>query len=296
MLNVLILAAGLGTRLRPLTSSLPKPLVPIVDQSILAHQTRLAKTLGSISLHVNAFYLAEILKKEANALGIQQVWVESPEILGTGGPLRRLYQEGVRGDLLVLNGDCYSQVDLLRFLSKSQASGASVSLLGVDEPRINTLKVDSCSFLCGVERSFGIESDIKATFSGISWYKEEALKEILDSERNIVNYWKRLNQLNQKIYVDLSQKTALWIDMGTPQGLLKANLARLEELHLDSWIDPHHPLAKEKNQFYQSVVHQHAKVGSGAILKQAILFDGAEVSDHENVSNEIRGAGFSWKL
>ena len=102
MINVLILAAGLGSRLRPLTTDLPKPLVPIVDQSILAHQLRLAKSLESISLHINAFYLAEKLKKEANALGIEHVWVESR----LGGPLRRLYQEGVRRSFSINRDYC----------------------------------------------------------------------------------------------------------------------------------------------------------------------------------------------
>lgn len=297
MLNVLILAAGLGTRLRPLTTSLPKPLVSIVDDSILAHQIRLAKTLGPISLHVNAFYLAEMLKKEANLLGIDNVWVESPEILGTGGPLRRLYQEGVRGDLLVLNGDCYTSVNLPDFVVHSQKSGALVSLLGIEEPRINTLQVDSNSFLSGVKGSFGIESVIKTTFSGISWYKEEALSQILDTERHIVDYWRRLFGSNHKIFVDLSQKNALWVDMGTPLGLMKANLARLEELGVDSWVHPDHPLANSadfKARLHKSVVHSGAKIGAGAVLDHALLFDGAIVLENERVQNQIRGNGFTW--
>lgn len=297
MLNVLILAAGLGTRLRPLTTSLPKPLVPIVDDSILAHQIRLAKTLGPISLHVNAFYLAEILKKEANRLGIEQVWVESPEILGTGGPLRRLYQEGVRGDLLVLNGDCYTGVDLSEFLANSKKSRALLSLLGVEEPRINSLQIGSDSILSGISGYFGIETSVKTTFSGISWYKEEALSQILDSERNIVDYWHRLFDSNQKIFVDLSQNKALWVDMGTPLGLIKANFARLAELGVDSWIHPDHPLVNSeefKARLEHSVIHAEAKIGSGAILDHSLLFDGAVVLENEYVKNQIRGADFVW--
>ena len=62
MLHVLILAAGLGTRLKPLTDSCPKPLVPVVDASILEHQVRFVKTLGDVTLHVNAHHLAEKLE------------------------------------------------------------------------------------------------------------------------------------------------------------------------------------------------------------------------------------------
>ena len=62
-LNVLILAAGLGTRLRPLTNDMPKPLVPVVDASILDLQARKARLIGNIRLHANAHYLAEGLVK-----------------------------------------------------------------------------------------------------------------------------------------------------------------------------------------------------------------------------------------
>ena len=58
-LNVLILAAGLGTRLRPLTNDMPKPLVPVVDASILDLQARKARAIGNVRLHANAHYLAE---------------------------------------------------------------------------------------------------------------------------------------------------------------------------------------------------------------------------------------------
>jgi NDP-sugar pyrophosphorylase family protein len=91
------LAAGLGSRLRPLTLQMPKPLVPVVDASILAHQAHLARSIPNADLQVNAHYLADKLKIAAEKTGFSRVWMESPEILGTGGPLHRLYKEGFRG-------------------------------------------------------------------------------------------------------------------------------------------------------------------------------------------------------
>lgn len=75
-LNVLILAAGLGTRLRPLTSGVPKPLVPVVDASILELQMRKAKMLGDVTLHANAHYLADQIVAEGVRLGFEKIWVE----------------------------------------------------------------------------------------------------------------------------------------------------------------------------------------------------------------------------
>ena len=75
-LNVLILAAGLGTRLRPLTSEIPKPLVRVYDKSILEIQMERAKSLGDVRLHANAHYLAEQIVREGERLGFEKVWVE----------------------------------------------------------------------------------------------------------------------------------------------------------------------------------------------------------------------------
>ena len=84
-LNVLILAAGLGTRLRPLTNDMPKPLVPVVDASILDLQAQKARAIGNIRLHANAHYLAEQVVAAGEKLGFEKVWVELPDILGTAG-------------------------------------------------------------------------------------------------------------------------------------------------------------------------------------------------------------------
>ena len=120
-LNVLILAAGLGTRLRPLTNDMPKPLVPVVDASILDLQARKARAIGHIRLHANAHYLADQVVAAGKKLGFEKVWVELPEILGTAGPLKRIYNEGYRGGLLIMNGDAYCNFDLTAFVRNAQA-------------------------------------------------------------------------------------------------------------------------------------------------------------------------------
>ena len=74
-LNVLILAAGLGTRLRPLTSEIPKPLVRVYDKSILEIQMERAKSLGDVRLHANAHYLADQIVSEA-----RDCWPLAPDL------------------------------------------------------------------------------------------------------------------------------------------------------------------------------------------------------------------------
>ena len=159
-LNVLILAAGLGTRLRPLTNEIPKPLVRVYDKSILEIQAERAKSLGDVRLHANAHYLAEQVVNAGERLGFEKVWVEQPEILGTAGPLRRIFTAGYRGGLLIMNGDAYCSFDLAAFVQNARtayeagkADGSNrgeVALLAVDFPKVNTFRVGPDGCLVGL--------------------------------------------------------------------------------------------------------------------------------------------------
>lgn len=284
-LNVLILAAGLGTRLRPLTNDMPKPLVPVVDASILDLQARKARDIGNVRLHANAHYLADQVVAAGKSLGFEKVWVE-PEILGTAGPLRRIYAEGYRGGLLVMNGDAYCNFDLKKFVQNAQAqsakeNGPQVALLAVDFPQVNTFRVGAEGCLAGVSGRFGSEEGTPATFSGVSWYSDEALSRIRDGEFDIREFWKQELAAGRKLFVDMTQLHAIWIDMGSPEGLMDAVESRLLEL------------GRNPNE---AVVEPGVILPEGVTVRHAVIYAGAQIEPGETIENEIRGRGFSWKI
>ena len=285
-LNVLILAAGLGTRLRPLTNDVPKPLVPVVDASILDLQARKARAIGSVRLHANAHYLAEQVVSAGGTLGFEKVWVELPDILGTAGPLKRIYNEGYRGGLLIMNGDAYCNFDLKAFVENAQAlaaqpDGPQVALLAVDFPKVNTFRVGVDCRLAGVVGRFGSEEGLPATFSGVSWYSDVALSRIRDGEFDIREFWKQEIAAGRAPFVDMTQLHATWIDMGSPEGLMSAVEARLKELGRD---------------VNEAVVEDGVQVPAGVTIKHSVIYAGAEIQPGETIENEIRGKGFKWKI
>ncbi|MBR4558016.1 MAG: nucleotidyl transferase [Fibrobacter sp.] len=285
-LNVLILAAGLGTRLRPLTNDVPKPLVPVVDASILDLQARKVRSIGKVRLHVNAHYLADQVVSAGETLGFEKVWVELPEILGTAGPLRRIFAAGYRGGLLVMNGDAYCNFDLGAFVRNAQAlaaqpNGPQVALLAVDFPKVNTFRVGADGRLAGVVGRFGSEVGAPATFSGVSWYSDDALSRIRDGEFDIREFWKQEIAADRAPFVDMTQLHATWIDMGSPEGLMAAVEARLKELGRD---------------VNESVIEPGVEIPAGVTIKHSVIYAGAEMKAGEVIENEIRGRGFSWKV
>ena len=279
-LNVLILAAGLGTRLRPLTSEIPKPLVRVYDKSILEIQMERAKSLGDIRLHANAHYLADQIVSEGERLGFEKVWVETPEILGTAGPLRRIYAAGYRGGLLIMNGDAYCNFDLGAFVRNAR-NRCEAALLAVDFPKVNTFRVGADGCLAGVAGRFGADTGTAATFSGISWYSDEALSRIRDGEFDIREFWKQEIAAGRAPFVDMSQLHATWIDMGSPEGLMAAVEARLVEC------------GRDKNE---AVVEPGVVIPDGVKIAHSVIFKGAEIQPGETIENEIRGRGFVWKV
>lgn len=277
-LNVLILAAGLGTRLRPLTSEIPKPLVRVYDKSILEIQMERAKSLGDVRLHANAHYLADQIVSEGKRLGFEKVWVETPEILGTAGPLRRIYAAGYRGGLLIMNGDAYCNFDLGAFVRNAR-NRCEVALLAVDFPKVNSFRVGADGCLAGVAGRFGADTGTVATFSGISWYSDEALARIRDGEFDIREFWKQEIAAGRAPFVDMSQLHATWIDMGSPEGLMAAVEARLAEC------------GRDKNE---AVVEPGVVIPDGVKIAHSVIFKGAEIQPGETIENEIRGKGFKW--
>ena len=277
-LNVLILAAGLGTRLRPLTSEIPKPLVRVYDKSILEIQMERAKSLGDVRLHANAHYLADQIVSEGKRLGFEKVWVETPEILGTAGPLRRIYAAGYRGGLLIMNGDAYCNFDLGAFVRNAR-NRCEAALLAVDFPKVNTFRVGADGCLAGVAGRFGADTGTAATFSGISWYSDEALARIRDGEFDIREFWKQEIAAGRAPFVDMSQLHATWIDMGSPEGLMAAVEARLAEC------------GRNKNE---AVVEPGVVIPDGVKIAHSVIFKGAEIQPGETIENEIRGKGFKW--
>lgn len=279
-LNVLFLAAGLGTRLRPLTSEIPKPLVRVYDKSILEIQMERAKSLGDVRLHANAHYLADQIVSEGERLGFEKVWVETPEILGTAGPLRRIYAAGYRGGLLIMNGDAYCNFDLGAFVRNAR-NRCDVALLAVDFPKVNTFRVGADGCLAGVAGRFGADTGTAATFSGISWYSDEALSRIRDGEFDIREFWKQEIAAGRAPFVDMSQLHATWIDMGSPEGLMAAVEARLAEC------------GRDKNE---AVVEPGVVIPDGVKIAHSVIFKGAKIQPGETIENEIRGRGFVWKV
>ena len=128
------MAGGLGTRLRPLTYAIPKPLLPIGERPILEILFRQLKRAGFTRAFVSTGYKGELIKSyfgDGKRLGIEVRYVEEKEPLGTAGALALLRRDLADRPFLMVNGDVLTRFDFGAFLSKHAASGAELTVAAV---------------------------------------------------------------------------------------------------------------------------------------------------------------------
>jgi len=138
-LQAVILAGGQGTRLRPLTLSRAKPVVPLLNRPILAYQFALLKAHGVSDVVLACSYRVADVRAalgDAEHLGVKLRYVVENEPLGTGGGVRNA-SDLVSGTLFVLNGDILTDPDLtaMRRLHESRRSRTTIFLQSVPDPR-----------------------------------------------------------------------------------------------------------------------------------------------------------------
>src|SRR5256885_1556950 len=132
-MKAMVLCAGFGTRLRPLTDRVPKPLVPVCGVPLLKYNLALLKNAGVREIVVNVHHLAAEMEKGAiqiaREVGLElAVSRETGHILGTGGGVRRAAGLLGRGTFLLLNGDMLFDVDLEAAIAAHKSSAARATM------------------------------------------------------------------------------------------------------------------------------------------------------------------------
>lgn len=286
-MRALILCAGFGTRLRPLTDRLAKPLVPVAGKSALRRQVEALEVFFSgLQVGVNTHHLADQVRGEAERLGIASIFHE-PEILGTGGPLRRLFREGWQDELLVVNGDVIHDFDLVSFVTQARTAGAPFALLGVNRPASNSLEV-SGGRLVGVRGAYGGEGATRLTFSGVSWYTPDALSRVAPGQFSVVSFWEAEHAAGRLPAVLAADARRRCTDIGTPAGLHAAalHLARAEGRIRN---DPEAALI-------DCVVEDGATLEGKCLLANCLLLPGARVAAGARLERAVVAEEVTWNL
>ncbi|HEX3555729.1 MAG TPA: NDP-sugar synthase [Thermoanaerobaculia bacterium] len=302
-IRALVLAAGLGTRLRPLTEQLPKPLLPVRGVPILGHTLTQLAALGCEAAAVNLHHLGEQIRQrfgDAHA-GMPLTWSEEPELLGTLGALHPLKEFFAPADLvLLINGDSLCRWPLRKLVRRHLAAGAPATLL-------LSSRADPAAFGggVGVDRSGRIlsfrpgdpergEVIQRHVFAGAHVFSPDLLVRVGPGKADTVRdlYVPMLAAGERIASVVFAGR---WHDLGTPQRFLDATLdwARAEgpeRLWRRSWISPEAGLGAGA-QVRSASIEAGARVGERARVERSILLPGARIGKGCVVRESILGFG-----
>lgn len=158
--TAVILCGGQGTRLRPITYEIPKPMMPVQGRPILEHLIELCKLNGIENIILSIGYLKERIKahfeKHGSALGVAVSYVEEDSPLGTAGPIKLLVEHGkLNKPFVVSNGDELKDINIVEMfkIHKANSADATIALTKVEDPSAyGVAKLDGSKILEFVEK------------------------------------------------------------------------------------------------------------------------------------------------
>jgi NDP-sugar pyrophosphorylase family protein len=195
----MVMAAGLGTRLRPLTYHLPKALIPVANRPVMHHLLNLLRRHGFREIGCNISYLPEAITEyfgDGSALGVAIRWSIEDELLGTAGGTKALGDFWGREPVLVTSGDGLHDVDLSAVVEQHRRTGAKATLVvkPVDDPsQYGVVITDPTTRVVGFqEKPAPGTAQSNLANCGIYVIEPEILDSVPEGEYHFFEVWERL--------------------------------------------------------------------------------------------------------
>ena len=281
MHKAFLLGAGLGTRLQPLTHTLPKPLIPFANRPLMTHVLDHCIAAGITDFAINTHHLHETWTQafpDGSYRGAKLTFFHEPVLLETGGGIKNI-AEWINGDpILVYNGDIITDLPIDRLMTGHMASNNIATLAVQDHGPALHLAVDGHS----VTDIHGKVNEQSGThqFTGLYCIDSEILDLIPANEKiSIIPAFLELIKRNQ-LGAYLVKGTPQWLDLGTRESYLEASFSMIPEIHPEAQV-------ASSAQITNSWVGTGCTIEEGAQLKNSILWPGTTILRDAELTNCI---------
>lgn len=224
-MKAMVLCAGLGTRLRPLTTVWPKPAMPLLAGPLFRYSLATLRNVGITDVGINTHHLPDVMERVARAESPQlTVSHENGELLGTGGGIRGLKSFLRDEDFVVLNGDVLFAVDLKPVIEAHRTSGAAATMVLLPMPEGATYNAVELDASGSVRRIAGHgPGGAKLSnwhFTGVHVMTPKVFDFMSASGPEDINRDVYVRMLNAGLTIRghiLQPNDAYWSDLGAPQ-------------------------------------------------------------------------------
>ncbi|HOC42832.1 MAG TPA: sugar phosphate nucleotidyltransferase [Thermoanaerobaculales bacterium] len=287
----MVLAAGRGERMRPLSDVLPKPALPLPDGPVVSAALRLAAAAGAPNITVNLWHLADRMEHALRGLGLEGTTIVTSReetLMGTAGGLALARSRGLlgrSGPLLVVNGDCLLSLDLGALLERGTSSDdlVTLALMLHPDPRRWSRVVLGAPGKVGAMLPPGppAPDEVPFLYPGVMVVSRQALDALpVQPGATPDALWEPARAAGRLGGVVVSGR---WREVGSPSGYLTA---ALDQLAGRSAIDPTasvDPGAALRATF----AGNRARVAAGAVVEESVLACGAAVGRGARVSRSV---------
>ena len=278
-----ILAAGLGTRLRPLTNQYPKPMLPICGRPLFEYGMDLLESAGLQGVGINAYHRAEAFESGFEPRPWPITVSKEQELLGTGGGLKRIASLFPRGRFVSINGDALLDCDLEPILHRHIQRGAAATMVLRPVPlnspfaRVGFDTANRIYKISEVESSQVAQRSLSfSAYTGVQIVEPELLDLVDDGPCDVIRTgYRRALDKGWDICADFVE--GLWLDVGTPDRYFEANLrlAALSASQRRRWRmlpSAAHPSSKSWLN-PQVSIGDAASVGDGVVINAPSILE-----------------------
>ena len=300
-----ILAAGFGTRLKPLTDHVPKALVPVCGVPLITRAYDFLFANGIRNIGCNSHYKHDVVRSYVvQNHASMTMFHEETAIRGTGGALHFAKEFLTDNDsFCIANVDIISTVDLKKIIQEFQESGSVAALVAAPSLNGSIFYHRETKDYIGTRSQKRDKNEIapsaqSADFIGLALYRREFLAVLKPDDFSIVPVWTRAQNLGMKISV-IETGPVYWIDTGTAQTLAQVHFDFLDEkiafpipsaIHVETKQKKAYPIefsAAQQNQLGRYCWVESTRIPPGALLQFSVVFSDAEITQTTMTNNAI---------
>jgi NDP-sugar pyrophosphorylase family protein len=265
----MILCAGIGERMRPLSAELPKALMPVGDHSALGHICARLRQAGYASAVANTHWLADKFETITEELALDLTLIHEPRIRGQAGGIAGA-RHLLRAPVVAWNGDILIDDPPLEALVSRVESSGGICLAVAPATGSGTLGLDAAGHMVRVRgQSFGAEVG-SVDYMGLLALGEVALRELPEQGCPIDDFM--LPWLRRGGIVETWLTRSAWREVGSHEGYWKAN---------EHWLSHH------ANHDVGSFVHPTARVAASVQLRSSVVGANARIDGSGSVESSV---------
>ncbi len=288
-MDAVVLVGGFGTRLRPLTLTRPKQMLPVVDRPMIEHvvgrlgEQGITRAVLSLGYRPDAF---EAAYPERYCAGVELFYAVEPEPLDTAGAIAfAARMADVQDTFVAVNGDVMSDFPLVDLLDAHRVRGAAatIALTPVDDPsRYGVVVCDPEGRVQAfVEKPPADEAPSQWINAGI-YVLDPSVLDLIPEDRPVSIERETFPALVQEGSLYAVARDGFWIDAGTPAAYLEVQMALAGGTHIHSTAE-----IAPTAQITNSVIMEHAVVAADARVADSVLLPYSSVQANSEITGAI---------